>query len=150
VGRIEKTVFISYRRANFPWALAIYKELHHDGYDVFFDYLSINAGDFETAIIQMIGTFELSIFALAIKIFRVECWLTMSCAKTSMLTHNGQLKIAPNIACTRTAGFTPPNWPFSGLQVCLFRGRVHILPAAGNASRYAALLSSEKYLIGAC
>lgn len=35
---IEKTVFISYRRANAPWALAIFKELTHHGYDAFFDY----------------------------------------------------------------------------------------------------------------
>ncbi len=54
MGRIEKTVFISYRRTNFPWALAIYKDLHHDGYDVFFDYLSINSGDFEKIILENI------------------------------------------------------------------------------------------------
>jgi hypothetical protein len=36
---IEKTVFISYRRTNAPWALAIFKELTHNGYDAFFDLL---------------------------------------------------------------------------------------------------------------
>ncbi len=54
MGRIEKTVFISYRRANFPWALAIYQDLHHDGYDVFFDFLSIGPGDFEKTIVENI------------------------------------------------------------------------------------------------
>src|SRR5262249_3636686 len=52
--RIEKTVFISYRRTNFPWALAIYKELTHHGYDVFFDCLSISSGDFEQVILENI------------------------------------------------------------------------------------------------
>ncbi|MCI0552265.1 MAG: TIR domain-containing protein [Anaerolineae bacterium] len=53
-GRIEKTVFISYRRTNTPWALAIYQHLTTQGYDVFFDYLSINSGDFERIILQNI------------------------------------------------------------------------------------------------
>ena len=53
-GRIEKTVFISYRRTNLPWALAIYQELTHHGYDVFFDYLSIPSGDFEKIIVENI------------------------------------------------------------------------------------------------
>ena len=52
--RIEKTVFISYRRTNAPWALAIYQYLHHNGYDVFFDYTSIPAGDFEQIILENI------------------------------------------------------------------------------------------------
>ena len=51
MGRIEKAVFISYRRANLPWALAIYQNLTHHGYDVFFDYQSINSGDFEQIIL---------------------------------------------------------------------------------------------------
>ena len=53
-GRIEKTVFISYRRTNFPWALAIYQDLTHHGYDVFFDYLSIDSGNFEKVLIENI------------------------------------------------------------------------------------------------
>jgi tetratricopeptide (TPR) repeat protein len=53
-GRIEKTVFISYRRTNFPWAYCIYQDLTHHGYDVFFDYQSINSGDFEKAILDNI------------------------------------------------------------------------------------------------
>jgi tetratricopeptide (TPR) repeat protein len=52
--RIEKTVFISYRRTNLPWALAIYQYLTSQGYDVFFDYLSIPSGDFEKIIVENI------------------------------------------------------------------------------------------------
>jgi tetratricopeptide (TPR) repeat protein len=51
MARIEKTVFISYRRTNLPWALAVYQNLTHRGYDVFFDYESINSGGFEKIII---------------------------------------------------------------------------------------------------
>ena len=51
MSQIEKTVFISYRRANFPWALAIYQDLTSHGYDVFFDYESIASGDFEQVIL---------------------------------------------------------------------------------------------------
>ena len=36
--RVEKTVFISYRRTNVPWALAIFQNLTQFGYDVFFDF----------------------------------------------------------------------------------------------------------------
>jgi tetratricopeptide (TPR) repeat protein len=53
-ARIEKSVFISYRRTNFPWALAIYQELTHKGYDVFLDYLSIDSGNFEKVILENI------------------------------------------------------------------------------------------------
>src|SRR5215510_3067144 len=52
--RIEKTVFISYRRTNVPWALAIYQHLTHHGFDVFFDYQSIASGDFEQIILESI------------------------------------------------------------------------------------------------
>jgi len=48
---IEKTVFICYRRTNAPWALAIYQDLTHHGYDVFFDFNGIASGDFESVII---------------------------------------------------------------------------------------------------
>src|SRR6266436_10307097 len=49
--RIEKTVFISYRHTNFPWALAIFQNLTQHGYDVFFDYNGIASGDFERVIV---------------------------------------------------------------------------------------------------
>lgn len=50
-GRIEKTVFISYRRTNLPWALNIYQYLTNRDYDVFFDFESIDSGDFAQIII---------------------------------------------------------------------------------------------------
>jgi tetratricopeptide (TPR) repeat protein len=49
--RIEKTVFISYRRTNFPWALAVYQDLNANGFDAFFDYKGIASGDFEQTIL---------------------------------------------------------------------------------------------------
>src|SRR6185369_8715269 len=52
--RIEKTVFICYRRTNIPWALAIFKELTFNGYDVFFDFTGIASGDFERVILDNI------------------------------------------------------------------------------------------------
>lgn len=51
---IEKTVFICYRRTNFSWALAIFQDLTAHGYDVFFDYYSIESGDFEQIIVENI------------------------------------------------------------------------------------------------
>jgi tetratricopeptide (TPR) repeat protein len=48
--RIEKTVFISYRRTNISWALAIFQNLTQHGYDVFFDYKGLSSGDFERVI----------------------------------------------------------------------------------------------------
>jgi hypothetical protein len=52
--RIEKTVFISYRRTNIPWALAISQNLTHHGYDVFFDFTGLASGDFERVILENI------------------------------------------------------------------------------------------------
>ena len=54
MGQVEKSVFISYRRTNLPWALNIYQNLTAHGYDVFFDYESINSGDFEQIILENI------------------------------------------------------------------------------------------------
>jgi tetratricopeptide (TPR) repeat protein len=51
MARIEKTVFISYRRTNVPWALAISQYLTHNGYDVFVDYTGVASGDFESVIL---------------------------------------------------------------------------------------------------
>jgi len=51
MGQIEKTVFISYRRANVPWALAIFQNLNAHGYDVFFDYNGVDSGGFERVIL---------------------------------------------------------------------------------------------------
>jgi tetratricopeptide (TPR) repeat protein len=52
--KVEKSVFISYRRSNAPWALAIYRHLQHEGFDVFLDYSNIGSGDFETTIVENI------------------------------------------------------------------------------------------------
>jgi tetratricopeptide (TPR) repeat protein len=54
MGRLEKTVFISYRRTNFPWGLAIFQDLTYHGYDVFFDFTGIASGDFESVILENI------------------------------------------------------------------------------------------------
>ena len=51
---IEKTVFISYRRTNFPWALSVYQDLHSHGYDVFWDVTGIASGAFERVILKNI------------------------------------------------------------------------------------------------
>lgn len=50
MARVEKTVFISYRRTDVYTALAVYENLKNQGYDVFFDYTSISSGDFEQTI----------------------------------------------------------------------------------------------------
>jgi hypothetical protein len=53
--RIEKTVFISYRRATAQWtALAIFQDLTQHGYDVFIDYDGLASGNFETNILENI------------------------------------------------------------------------------------------------
>ncbi|MEO1291071.1 MAG: TIR domain-containing protein, partial [Chloroflexota bacterium] len=54
--RPEKTVFISYRRTNIGYALAVYQNLTSKGYDCFFDYNSIDSGDFEQIILNNIAS----------------------------------------------------------------------------------------------
>ena len=49
---IEKTVFLSYRREDSTWALAIYQYLNNRGYDVFIDFKSIPSGEFKPVIIE--------------------------------------------------------------------------------------------------
>ena len=51
LNRIEKTVFISYRRHSVAWAIAVWQNLTQHGYDVFIDYSGIASGDFELAIL---------------------------------------------------------------------------------------------------
>jgi len=53
--RIDRTVFISYRRTNAPWVLAVFQNLTHHGYDVFFDYTGLASGDFERVITENIA-----------------------------------------------------------------------------------------------
>jgi TIR domain len=52
--RIEKTVFISYRRKDIFHALSVFQHLTHHGYDVFFDFDGIGSGDFERIILENI------------------------------------------------------------------------------------------------
>jgi tetratricopeptide (TPR) repeat protein len=52
--RIEKTVFLSYRRTNAYGAIAIFQNLNHHDYDVFIDYNGIASGDFERIILENI------------------------------------------------------------------------------------------------
>ena len=51
---LEKTVFMAYRRTTAPWALAIFQNLIHHGYDVFYDFTGIASGDFERVILENI------------------------------------------------------------------------------------------------
>lgn len=54
MARVEKTVFISYRRTNVSWALAVYQNLTRNGFDVFFDYEDIGSGAFDKVILENI------------------------------------------------------------------------------------------------
>jgi hypothetical protein len=54
MSKIEKTVFISYRRTDVYTALAVDQYLKSQGFDVFFDYTSIPSGDFEQVIVSNI------------------------------------------------------------------------------------------------
>lgn len=51
MARIEKTVFLSYRHSDVPWALLIYKSLSARGYDVFVDLEGMGGGEFERIIL---------------------------------------------------------------------------------------------------
>ncbi|MDZ4771130.1 MAG: TIR domain-containing protein [Chloroflexota bacterium] len=51
---IEKTVFISYRRSSYYTALALFKALTARGWDVFFDFDSIDSGSFAETILSQI------------------------------------------------------------------------------------------------
>ena len=53
--RVDKTVFISYRRADEAWAIAIYDKLTHLGFDVFIDISGLGGGRFESAILEHIA-----------------------------------------------------------------------------------------------
>jgi len=53
-ARIEKTVFISYRRIAVSWAQSIFQDLTQHGYDVFFDFHGIASGAFEEVILENI------------------------------------------------------------------------------------------------
>jgi tetratricopeptide (TPR) repeat protein len=53
--RVEKTVFISYRRTDIYVARAVYQNLNANGYDCFLDYESIDSGSFERVILNQIA-----------------------------------------------------------------------------------------------
>ena len=52
--RVDRTVFLSYRREDGAWALAVYMGLKQRGYDVFFDFQEIGSGSFESLIVDNI------------------------------------------------------------------------------------------------
>jgi hypothetical protein len=54
MNRVEKTVFISYRRTDESWGLAVFQDLTQHGYDVFIDYDGIASGKFEAIIFENI------------------------------------------------------------------------------------------------
>ena len=55
MGRIEKTVFISYRRTNAPWPPVVSQNLTQHGYDVFYNFKGIVTRDFERVILENIN-----------------------------------------------------------------------------------------------
>ena len=54
MARVDKTVFISYRRSTVAWALAIYQNLTMHGFDVFIDYEGVGSGAFAQVIVENI------------------------------------------------------------------------------------------------
>lgn len=54
MAKIEKSIFISYRRTNIFHARATFQDLRANDYDVFMDYETMNAGDFDQIIINQI------------------------------------------------------------------------------------------------
>ena len=56
MAEVEKTVFISYRRAASSYfSRAIFQDLRSHGYDVFLDVESIDSGGFENVIMNQIA-----------------------------------------------------------------------------------------------
>ena len=54
MARVEKSVFLSYRRKDQYSALSVYQYLTQRNYNVFLDYTSIPSGDFEQIIVSNI------------------------------------------------------------------------------------------------
>lgn len=50
--RVEKTVFLSYRRSDGGWALAVFYALRLRGFDVFFDFTGLGSGAFDRVILE--------------------------------------------------------------------------------------------------
>ena len=53
-GKVEKSVFISYRRSNPYHARAVYQHLKTKGFDVFLDVDSIDSGAFDQIILNQV------------------------------------------------------------------------------------------------
>ena len=56
MSQANKTVFISYRRTNISWAIAVYQNLTANGFDVFLDVNNIGPGNFENIILNNIAS----------------------------------------------------------------------------------------------
>ncbi len=54
MARIDKTVFISYRRADWSAATLVFQNLSRHGFDVFIDFDGLASGDFEHTILENI------------------------------------------------------------------------------------------------
>jgi len=54
MARFDKTVFISYRRADWSAATLVFQNLSRHGFDVFIDFDGLASGDFEHAILENI------------------------------------------------------------------------------------------------
>jgi tetratricopeptide (TPR) repeat protein len=52
--RVERSVFLSYRRTNVGWATAIWQNLTQHGFDVFLDFEGLGSGDFSQQILDNI------------------------------------------------------------------------------------------------
>jgi len=56
MSRLDKTVFISYRRVDVAWAQAIFQSLQGSGFDVFVDLHGLASGSYESVILDNIRT----------------------------------------------------------------------------------------------
>ena len=52
MARTEKSVFICYRRTNFPWAMLVFQDLIKHDFDVFIDYNGLKTGDYESQLLE--------------------------------------------------------------------------------------------------
>jgi len=56
MARIDKTVFLSYRRVDFHKAMCVWQNLNSNGFDAFIDYFAIPSGDWESNIFENIAS----------------------------------------------------------------------------------------------
>ncbi len=118
MGRIERTVFLSYRRTSKTWALVLYQHLTHHGFDVFFDYTSILSGDFCQVICENIrcrAHFLALLTPSSLErcsepgdLFRLEIEAALSCRRNIVpLTLDGFDFASPSVAHHLTGGLAP-------------------------------------------